>query len=152
MKEAGSDQSPEIFSVLPQIRLSVFSAMPLVTCLRLFIFVLCFSFLVNLCSPVLLFSHVIIRVLFLLSILDMANEETNFKERLCFSWILKPDQWFNPLKVLKGVKFPVTCKAIWKCLLVLLGAAFCPVQQTLHVCRCWGFGFFTGSIHEVLEW
>lgn len=34
MKEARSDESPEIFSVLPQIRLSVLSAMPLVTCLR----------------------------------------------------------------------------------------------------------------------
>lgn len=56
------------------------------------IFVLCFAFLVNLCTLVLLFSHVFIAVLFLLYVLDTANEEADFKESLCFSWILKPHQ------------------------------------------------------------
>lgn len=40
--------------------------------------------------------------LFLLYILDVADKESDFKEGLCFSSILKPDQcvlWFNPLKV-----------------------------------------------------
>lgn len=92
-KGAGSDESPGIFSVLPQIRLSVFPAMPLVTCWRSYF---C-AFLVNLCTPVLLFSHVFVAVLFLLYVLDTANEETDFKEGLCF--FLNFETWSVPCVV-----------------------------------------------------
>lgn len=84
MKEAGSDESPEIFSVLPQISLCVLCNAS-VNLFETLISVVCFGFLVNLCTPVLLFSHGFIAVLFLLYVLDTANEETDFKERLCFS-------------------------------------------------------------------